>query len=284
MTCTGTYTVAQADIDAGAIVNRARARGTPPWGLGVYSDPSAATVDVLADPGLSLVKSADPAEVTWAGQEVTYSFAVANTGNVTVSDLAISDVEFSGTGRLSKVICPQTSLAPEESTTCTATYTVPQADVDAGSIVNTAVAAAVVPSGQIVGSNASTTTVRVNWEVPLTPRFTCPRNRWLGNIANYGFTVFNNTPVTTETSVTNDLSGILDDARFLGGKASDGALSNTSAALTWKGKLKPYQKALITYAVQLAKPSGDRKLASTLVGPAPAGEGPPPLPGGGPSP
>ncbi|WP_405087312.1 hypothetical protein [Microbispora sp. NBC_01389] len=387
MTCTGVYRVTQADIDAGAIVNRAKVRGTPPWGLGVYSDPSAATVDVLADPGLSLVKSADPAEVTWAGQEVAYAFAVANTGNVTVSDLAISDVEFSGAGRVSKVICPQTSLAPEESTTCTATYMVTQADVDAGSIVNTAVAvgtaasvedavrsnrstttvtaavvpglalvksadpatvpgvgqevtysfavantgnvtvtglvvdevefsgtgtlsavacpvttlapgqwttcvgtyattqddagagsvvntavaAAVVPSGQIVGSNASTTTVRVNWEVPLTPRFTCPQNRWLGNIANYGFTVFNNTPLATETSVTNDLSGILDDARFLGGKASDGALSNTPAALTWKGKLKPYQKALITYAVQLAKPSGDRKLASTLVGPAPAG-------------
>ncbi|KAA9376116.1 DUF11 domain-containing protein [Microbispora cellulosiformans] len=387
MTCTGTYTVTQADIDAGAIVNRAKVRGMPPWGLGVYSDPSAATVDVLADPELSLVKSADPATVTWAGQQVTYSFEVTNTGGVTLSDLRVHEEEFSGAGSLSKVSCPETSLAPEESTICTGTYTVTQADIDAGSIVNTAVAvgtaasvegavrsnrstttvtavlapgltlvksadpatvsgvgqevtysfavantgnvtvsglvvdevefsgtgtlsavtcpvttlapgrwttcvgtyattqddasagsvvntavaAGAIPSGQIVGSNASTTTVRVIWAVPLTPRFTCPRNRWLGNVANYGFTVFNNTPATTETSVTNDLSGILDDARFLGGKASDGALSNTPTALTWKGKLKPYQKALITYAVQLAKPSGDRKLVNNLVGPAPAG-------------
>ena len=57
---------------------------------------------------------------------------VTNTGNVTVHDIAIGEIAFSGTGDPVAGHLPATTLAPGEPTTCTATYTVTQADVDAG--------------------------------------------------------------------------------------------------------------------------------------------------------
>ena len=70
--------------------------------------------------------------MTAAGQTVTYTFAVTNTGNVTVHGVSVAETAFAGTGTVSAVTCPATTLAPGASTTCTATYTVTQADVDAG--------------------------------------------------------------------------------------------------------------------------------------------------------
>ena len=97
--------------------------------------------------------------MTAAGQTVTYTFAVTNTGNVTVHGVSIAETAFTGTGTLSPVTCPATTLAPGASTTCTATYTVTQADVDAGSVTNTATATGTAPGGGTVTSPPSTATV-----------------------------------------------------------------------------------------------------------------------------
>ena len=47
---------------------------------------------------------------------------------------------FSGSGALSPITCATTTLAPAAQTTCTASYTLTQADVDAGQLNNTATA------------------------------------------------------------------------------------------------------------------------------------------------
>ncbi|MEU8386255.1 hypothetical protein AB0C32_44865, partial [Streptosporangium sp. NPDC048865] len=158
-TCTGTYTATQADIDAGSVVNTAVVSGTPPTGPPVDSDPSTATVAVTAAPSLALLKTASPATVAGAGRTVTYSYAVVNTGNTTLSALSVADTVFSGSGTPGVITCPATTLAPQASTTCTSTYTVTQADIDTGVIVNTAVASGTPPTGPAVASAPSTATI-----------------------------------------------------------------------------------------------------------------------------
>ena len=141
-TCTATYTVTQADIDAGSVTNTATGTGTPPSGPPV-SDPDTATVTATASPAIQVVKTASPSSAATAGTVVTYSFVVTNTGNVTLSSVGVTD-PLPG---LSAVTCPASTLTPAASTTCTATYTVTQADIDSGSVTNTATATGDPPSG-----------------------------------------------------------------------------------------------------------------------------------------
>ncbi|WP_312370714.1 hypothetical protein, partial [Stenotrophomonas sp.] len=68
------------------------------------------------------------------GDVVSYSYLVTNTGNVTINSLSVSD------DKIASVSCPVSTLAPTASTTCTASYTITQADLDAGSVTNLATA------------------------------------------------------------------------------------------------------------------------------------------------
>ncbi|MEU9846161.1 DUF11 domain-containing protein, partial [Streptomyces sp. NPDC047985] len=151
-TCTATYTVTQEDIDAGSLENTATGTGTPPdGGEPVVSPPSEAKVSAPPEPDLKVVKSGKtekPGELV-AGEKVSYEFAVTNTGNVTLKDVKVNEGEFTGSGKLSDVVCPADagSLAPGASVTCTASYEVTQADVDAGSIKNSATATGTPPGG-----------------------------------------------------------------------------------------------------------------------------------------
>src|SRR5699024_9405129 len=123
-----------------------QAHGEDPDGDPVDSNESDATITSESDPGLSIVKSADKDSYSEVGEVITYTFVVENTGNVTVSDIDVQELDFSGSGVLSPVVCPaDTTLAPGESLECTATYEVTQADIDAGKITNAAYATGTPP-------------------------------------------------------------------------------------------------------------------------------------------
>jgi uncharacterized repeat protein (TIGR01451 family) len=64
---------------------------------------------------------------------ITYTIVVENTGNVTLTNIAVADPK---TG-LDVIIA---SLAPGASVTYTETYTITLADLNSGSVVNTATA------------------------------------------------------------------------------------------------------------------------------------------------
>ncbi|WP_457920465.1 DUF7507 domain-containing protein, partial [Micrococcus luteus] len=130
-TCTATYTLTQADADAGVVTNSATSSATTPTGGTVDSPPSTATVTITAAPALTVTKTATPDSATKVGDTVTYSFRATNIGNVTVRNVTVNEGAFSGTGTLSEINCPAgaRSLAPGDSVTCTATYTLTQADV-----------------------------------------------------------------------------------------------------------------------------------------------------------
>ncbi|MEZ5093181.1 hypothetical protein [Nocardioides sp.] len=67
-----------------------------------------------------------------AGDTIDYEFLVTNAGNVTLDSITVDDP------MVGTVDCPVTTLAPGADTTCTASYTLTQADVDAGVVDNTA--------------------------------------------------------------------------------------------------------------------------------------------------
>ncbi|WP_157695301.1 DUF7927 domain-containing protein [Nakamurella panacisegetis] len=108
-------------------------------------------------PGISLLKTADKSVIDQVGELVTYSFKITNTGNITLHNTAVQEGTFTGTGQLSAISCPAAaaSLAPSASVTCTATYVATQADVDAGTINNTAAATGTPTGGTALISNPS---------------------------------------------------------------------------------------------------------------------------------
>jgi uncharacterized repeat protein (TIGR01451 family) len=160
-TCSASYTVTQADIDAGTIDNTATATGSDPSDTTVSSESSSATVTAVQQAALTLTKTADPSTVHKAGEVVTYTFLAINAGNVTLHDIAIDESAFTGSGKLGAITCPDATLAPGQPDSCSAKYTMTQADVDAGSISNTARATAADPGGTAVDSDPSTAAVAV---------------------------------------------------------------------------------------------------------------------------
>lgn len=161
--CTATYTLTQADIDAGSVTNNATAEGTPPGvDTPTPSGSSTVTIPYTAEPALAVKKTANVTSVTKAGDVVTYSFRVTNIGNVTLRNVGIEDRDFSGTGTLSTVTCPAAVLAVGENTSCSATYSFTQADIDAGRVTNTATASGTPPGAETsITSDPSTVSVSV---------------------------------------------------------------------------------------------------------------------------
>ncbi|WP_426323585.1 DUF7507 domain-containing protein [Microbacterium sp. E-13] len=146
------YVITQADVDAGQVENTATATGTTRRGTEVESNPSSTIVPTDRVPAIELVKDVDATEFV-ADDTITYTFTATNTGNTTLTDVTISETGFTGSGSISALTCDPAApavLAPGAQLVCTATYVVSQADVDAGSVENTAQVTGVDPKGDTV--------------------------------------------------------------------------------------------------------------------------------------
>ncbi|QLE00027.1 DUF11 domain-containing protein [Galbibacter sp. BG1] len=166
-TATATYQITQADIDAGSVTNSAIATGSDPDGDPVEDtsdtddptdpDPDGPTVTPLpSDPEITFIKTAitnDGGDGRMdVGDIIEYTFEVTNTGNVTVSGIVIDDVTIGVTG----LAINPTTLAAGAVGTATATYQITQADIDAGSVSNSAIAAGTDPDGDPVEDTSDT--------------------------------------------------------------------------------------------------------------------------------
>ena len=201
-TFTGTYTLTEADVAAGAVENSAKVEGTGSKGQKIedvsdsgtnpdgseVTDPSGTetpnplgefpndeedstedptTVTVARRPAILIVKSVDRVEDldgngTDAGDVIHYTFDVTNTGNVTLRDVMVTDPTATVKGG------PVASLAPSatDSTTFTATYVITDADVAAGMAENVATATGTDPKGTKVTSKSDTGTTPEGSKVP----------------------------------------------------------------------------------------------------------------------
>jgi hypothetical protein len=83
--------------------------------------------------GLQLVSSASPVSVSAAGQVITYTSTVTNTGNVAITGLGIADAPVAPAGPVPSITCTPTTIAPGGQATCTGTYTASSAAVAAAS-------------------------------------------------------------------------------------------------------------------------------------------------------
>jgi uncharacterized repeat protein (TIGR01451 family) len=144
MICTATDTVTQDDIDAGSVTNVADLTGIPSGGV-LAPQTDTVTVSANQSPALDFDKTVLNADFSTVGETLSYQYRVENTGNVTVDNIVVSD------DRIASVSCPQTSLAPGEFVVCTATDTVTQADIDAGSVTNIAMLSGDPAGGTLTG-------------------------------------------------------------------------------------------------------------------------------------
>ncbi|MEV5604592.1 hypothetical protein AB0L33_24435 [Streptomyces sp. NPDC052299] len=146
VTCTATYTVTPEDVAAGSIDNTATAGGTSN-GDPVASPPSSESVPIERTPGIEIEKHVETPGPYAVGQAVTYRYTVRNTGGSELTDIAVRDDHVTG------IACESTTPAPAgspgDSTTCTGTYTITEADGTAGSVTNTATATGTANGGTV---------------------------------------------------------------------------------------------------------------------------------------
>jgi uncharacterized repeat protein (TIGR01451 family) len=156
-TCSGAYTLTQADVDNGSVSNTAHVTAAATNGVNVTDD-STATTTLPAAPSVSITKTptlhsdvAGPPNRVDAGDTISYVFSVENTGNVTLTGVTVTD-PLTGTN------CSVGTLAPGQTDNhCTATYTLLQSDVDLGSRSNTATATGNPPQGDPVSDDDTAT-------------------------------------------------------------------------------------------------------------------------------
>ncbi|MFD2561721.1 DUF7507 domain-containing protein, partial [Aquimarina rubra] len=108
------------------------------------NDPVAVTdTDIVQLAEISVIKTVRVAGIA-LDDVIEYDIVVTNTGNVTVTNIEIEDLN-ADAGSI--VGSPITSLAPGDSVTVTANQTITQADIDAGYIENSATAMGDSPTG-----------------------------------------------------------------------------------------------------------------------------------------
>ena len=142
---TATYTITKADAKAGSVHNTAVATGTPPSGGDVSAEDDHTLVvpgvTERPEPSIELEKSGP--ETARVGDTITYRFRATNTGKATLTNVTITDEKL---GLDNLAVTPST-LAPGESGTASATYTVLREDLRRGFILNTALVTGDPPTG-----------------------------------------------------------------------------------------------------------------------------------------
>lgn len=224
------YTLTQADVDAGTISNSATAAADTVDGETVTA---AAGVDVTLPAAPALVLTKDGAiagdGVPRAGDEIIYTFTVANSGNMTVSDIDLVD-GMSGLSAISFGAWPGAEgvLGAGQSVTATATYALTQSDIDDGRVDNTANVSGVDPSGEAVTAEASDTVIP-----PAAPELTAAKTGTLedvdvveaGTVITYEFVIRNTGNVTiTDVTLDDPLPG-LSVITYAGWPGAEGALA-----------------------------------------------------------
>ena len=154
-TCLADYEVTEADYAAAEVTNIGTASTT-------FNDTNVEGEDELtvslANPLVSIsldgvldVETVAPNDRADAGDEITYTYTVTNTGNVSLDNITVTDNKIPSTAISceNKTESPTNvidTLSPGLFVTCIATYLLTQSNIDTGSIDNTATATTKYPN------------------------------------------------------------------------------------------------------------------------------------------
>ena len=217
-TFTTSHVVTTDDIQNGKVTNVATAEGTSP-------DPDKPTPDVTPgtaedpvdepNPSLAVVKTSDTEGQVTLGQKITYTITVTNNGNTVIDNINLTDDKtresWSDVG----------TLQPGEQAVRTTEYTVTEADIIEGQIVNHATATGKDPSGNDVTGKGDKTveTEPSNPHITVTKETTStPKNGEtyaLGEEITYKITAKNTGNLTlTDVTVSDELTGNTGDKAF----------------------------------------------------------------------
>jgi hypothetical protein len=172
------YTLTQTDIEAGWVNNTATTAGISPKGT-IVTDTDTVDFEIPVEEDGGITEEEDPEDLkininktaefndgnndayAQEGENITYYFAVENTGNINLTNVNVTDQMFTP----SEIEAPNGfsgTLLPGENVTYSINYTLTQTDIEAGWVNNTATTAGISPMGKIV--NATDT---VNFEIPV---------------------------------------------------------------------------------------------------------------------
>ncbi|WP_319503651.1 Ig-like domain-containing protein [uncultured Draconibacterium sp.] len=199
-----TYNISQVDLDDGSVTNIAEVNATTLFGDPV-NDSDTVVITAVQNASLSLNKDVEEPYYSAAGDTLHYSVIVRNSGNVTLTDIQVTDP-------MTGISSTLPILVPGESDTMKAIYVILQADVDAGSIVNTATGSARDPNNQLLNETTQTTIEALRFPfLNLTKTSDKLRYDSVGTTIGYQIVVENTGNVTIfDAEVTDPMIGLSD--------------------------------------------------------------------------
>jgi uncharacterized repeat protein (TIGR01451 family) len=204
--------------DANSAVSGNAASFTVPVANNIISVPAAnvragavitcSVTNNLAAPALAVLKSASPASVSAVGTTVTYTIAVSNSGNTTLTNINMADP-------LGTVICPSSgaslvnTLAPGTSENCSMSYVTTQAQFDTngggdGDIDNTASASATYKGTPVTANGSAAVALSLTPGLSIVKSANTPGPVNAGNVISYTFQVTNTGNVTINNVTVGD--------------------------------------------------------------------------------
>lgn len=209
-TCTADYTITQADIEAGLVVNLATANAEDASGDSVAeSNQAQATVAPNFNPAVTVQKTSDVTEVDATTDVITYTFRVENTGDAVLS-LATNPITINDAKVTADCSAQPVLLAVGDFFNCTATYNPTQTELDAGEVVNSATASfpftnALTGSSSTITSPSDDDSVDVIESLSMVFSKTPPAEYTTKDeFITYGFSAQNTSNVTLKTLVVTD--------------------------------------------------------------------------------
>src|SRR5690606_12067537 len=220
---TATYTVTAADVNAGNVHNSATAEGTPPSTptnpspTPIVTPPGEGDTPIAQEPGLEITKSVTSTGPYTEGSVISYQFVVENTGDVTLTNVSVTD-ELVGLSAITYAWPgAEGVLEVGQSVIATATYTVTAADVNAGNVHNSATAGGTPPSTPTNPTPPPVTTPPGEVDTPIAQEPGLSIEKTVtsvgpyteGDTISYQFVVENTGDVRlTNVSVTDELVGL----------------------------------------------------------------------------